>query len=136
MLKNKTGFTYIELLISMVIIGLCLLPIMRMFTTSIEQVYATDEIMTALMVGRINMESLRNLTFTKAQIEELGDVYSPALSDPPLELNKNKWRALREPVKGTDPLEIHIKVFKADMLDKPVLDFVTLYEDLDWTSTE
>ncbi len=133
---SLTGFSYIELLIAITIIGVCLIPIMRMFTASIEQVYATDEIMTALMVGRINMESLKNLTFTKEQILEIGNLYSPPLTEPPLKLNNMEWRTLREPIPGTDPLEIHIKVFKSDMLKKPVLEFVTLFEDLEWTSTE
>ena len=133
---KEKGFTYIELLIALIIIGVCLIPVMRMFSTSLEQENATDDIMTALMVGRINMESLKNLNFTKSQILEIGRIYNPPLEEPALELNKMKWRALREPIKGTDPLEIHIKVFKADKLDKSVLEFVTLYEDLEWTSTE
>lgn len=128
----QVGFTYIELLITLIIIAICILPVMRMFSVLVEQVYASDQITTGMYLAKEGMEELKNLGFTEAQLSALGDAYEPPLSEPPLDLNNNKWRTLRHIVKGTAPLEIHILVFNAQDLKTPVTELVTLIEDLEW----
>lgn len=139
--KQTKGFTFIELLITLAVIAICFLPLMRMFSVSLEQVYVTEDLTTARYLAQEGMERVKNLGFTEAQLEDLGDVWAPALDKPALELNGKRWRILRKIIKGTDPLEIKIQVYqvsshKHQVSDKPIVEVVTLVEDLDWNPVE
>ncbi len=136
------GFTFIELLITLAVIAICFLPLMRMFSVSLEQVGVTNDLTTARFLAQEGMERVKNLGFTEAQLEDLGDVWEPAKDLPALEINGKYWRTLRKIIKGTDPLEIRILVYKiADKgtnrpTDKPLAEVVSLMEDLDWNPVE
>ena len=151
------GFTFIELLITLAVIAICFLPLMQMFSVSLEQVYVTNDLTTARYLVQEGMEKVKNLGFTEAQLEAIGDIWEPALDKPPLELNDRYWRTLRKIVKGTDPLEIRIQVYqiqrsevrgqksevrsqrsevRGQKSEKPVVEVVTLVEDLDWNPVE
>ena len=140
--KRTNGFTFIELLITLAVIAICFLPLMRMFSVSLEQVYVTEDLTTARYLAQEGMERVKNLGFTEAQFEDLGDRWEPFLDKPPLELNGKYWRSLRKIVKGTDPLEIRIQVYQVSkyqgvkVSEKPIVEVVSLVEDLDWTPIE
>jgi len=140
--KRTNGFTFIELLITLAVIAICFLPLMRMFSVSLEQVYVTEDLTTARYLAQEGMEKVKNLGFTEAQFEDLGDRWEPFLDKPPLELNGKYWRSLRKIVKGTDPLEIRIQVYQVSkyqgvkVSEKPIVEVVSLVEDLDWTPIE
>lgn len=157
-LVTRRGFTFIELLITLAVIAICFLPLMRMFSVSLEQVYVTNDLTTARYLAQEGMERVKNLGFTEAQLEDLGDVWEPALDKPALELNGKRWRMLRKIIKGTDPLEVRIQVYQITVnpltrlpvnplsrqtskrtnepTNKPIVEVVTLVEDLDWTPVE
>jgi hypothetical protein len=120
-----------------------------MFSVSLEQAYQTSDLTTARYLAQEGMERVKNLGFTEAQLEDLGDVWEPALDKPPLELNGRYWRILRKIVKGTDPLEIRIQVYQvtshpstslgagqSPVTSKPIVEVVTLVEDLDWNPVQ
>lgn len=141
----KYGFTLIEILITLSVMAICFLPLMRMFSASLEQVYASSDLTTARYLAAEGMEKLKNLGFTQAQMEDLGSVWEPAMGRPALELNHKNWRVLRKIMPGTDPLEVRIQVYQEPTMDtrrkvfkdgKPVVELVTLIEDLDWTPIE
>lgn len=139
--KRINGFTFIELIITLAVIAICFLPLMRMFSVSLEQAYVSGGLTTARYLAQEGMEKVKNLGFTEAQLEGLGDVWEPPLDKPPLELNGKYWRALRKIVKGVDPLEVRIQVYQiaskeALPTDRPIVQVVTLVEDLDWTPVE
>lgn len=135
-MRTRSGFTYIELIITLILIAVCIIPVMRMFSVLVEQVYASDQITTAMYLAKEGMEKVKNLGFTKAQLITLGDVVEPPLSKPALSLNNNKWRVLRHINKGTDPLRIDILVFNAKDLRNPLIELSTLIEDLEWSEPE
>lgn len=132
---NRTGFTFIELLISLSVIAIAFVPLMQMFSTALEQVYHISESNTSRYLAQESMEKLKNLNFTKAQIKDLGDAWEPAKDLPALEFNERKWRVLRRVNKNSDPLEVRILVFQEPIspTSKPHLELVTLIEDLEWT---
>ena len=132
----KKGFTFIELLISLAVMAIAFLPLMRMFTGGLEQVYTIGDMDTARYLGKEGMEKLRNLNYTKAQIRDLGDVWDPPKDKPPLEINARKWRVLRKVFAETDPLEVRVLVYREPMLkdSKPIIELTTLIEDLEWTA--
>jgi prepilin-type N-terminal cleavage/methylation domain-containing protein len=140
--KRTNGFTFIELLITLAVIAICFLPLMRMFSVSLEQAYQTSDLTTARYLAQEGMERVKNLGFTEAQLEAIGDVWEPDLDKPALELNGRFWRTLRKIVRGSDPLEIRIQVYQItskpanQLTGKPIVEVVTLVEDLDWTPVE
>jgi prepilin-type N-terminal cleavage/methylation domain-containing protein len=140
-LKRNNGFTFIELLITLAVIAICFLPLMRMFSVSLEQVYVIEDLTTARYLAQEGMEKVKNLGFTEAQLEDLSDIWEPPLDKPPLELNGKYWRVFRKIIKGTDPLEVKIQVHQVagsrhQVSEKPIVEVVTLVEDLDWTPIE
>lgn len=132
---SLTGFTFIELLISLAVIAIAFVPLMQMFSTGLEQVYSVSELNTASFLAREAMEKLKNLNFTEAQIKALGDVWEPPLDEPALVLNERKWRVLRKVDKNSDPLEVRIMVYSEPITQgsKPTVELVTLIEDWEWT---
>lgn len=136
--RYLTGFTFIELLISLAVIAIAFLPLMQMFSTGLEQVYSISELNTASFLAGEAMEKLKNLSFTEAQIKALGDIWEPPLDKPPLVLNERKWRILRKIDKRSDPLEVSILVYSEPITQasKPIVELVTLIEDWEWTEEE
>jgi hypothetical protein len=47
-------------------------------------------------------------------------------------MNKAKWRILRRVQAGSKPLEVHVEVFRADNLNKPLAAAATLLADSIW----
>ncbi|HPS20626.1 MAG TPA: prepilin-type N-terminal cleavage/methylation domain-containing protein [Candidatus Omnitrophota bacterium] len=141
--NNSEGFTFIELLITLAVIAICFIPLMNMFSVSLEQVTVSEDIISARFLLQEGMERLKNLGFTEAQIKAAGDVWFPELEKEPYLLNGKRWRMLRQVIKNTDPLEVHIYVYEARshgggfvLNDKPVAEAATLIEDLDWQSIQ
>ena len=141
-MRKSSGFTFIELLITLAVIAICFLPLMRMFSVSLEQAHTTTDLTLARYLAQQGMEKTKNLGFTEAQIEDLGSVWEPALEEPPWDLNGRKWRTLRKIIKGTDPLEVRVQVYQTrskaarEPTDKPIVEVITLIEDLDWVPVE
>ncbi len=136
-MKNNKAFTFIELLIALAVIAVCFLPLINMLIGAMEQVQEAQDLSIATSLAQEQMEKVRNLNFTKAQLVALGDVWEPALEEGPLVMNSKKWRTLRKIFKKTDPLEVHVQVFKVldggnILPEKPVVEVVTLIEDLEW----
>lgn len=139
-LRLNKGFTFIEILLTLTIIAICFLPLMRMFSVSLEQADVSSDLTTARYLAQEGMEATKNLGFTEAQLADLGDIWQPPLDESPLELDGRYWRVLRKVVKGSDPLEIRVQVHKlsktpavkAKTQEGPLVEVVTLIEDLDW----
>jgi prepilin-type N-terminal cleavage/methylation domain-containing protein len=137
----STGFTYIEILIALAIVAVLFIPMMQLFSHAIYSVMVSGEDITAVNLLRWEMEKVKNLNLTKAGIKKIGDLWTPKLDEPPLEMNNSKWRVLRRVSSGGDksgtdtgngPLEVRIEVYRADNLNKPVASAATLIEDNIW----
>lgn len=129
------GFTFIEILITLAVIAICFLPLMQMFSASLEQVYTSSDLTTGRYLAQEGMERLKNLGLTQAQIEAAGDVLEPPSGEPALDVNGKNWRVARKVLRGTDPLEVRIQVFQ-DKEPKHIVEITSLLEDLDWTPLE
>ena len=116
-LKRK-AISFIEILIALLVISICVVPLMRMFTTAVSETTYIDDFLTAIDLGREETEKLKNLALTKEQIEKLGNVVSP-----PIYLNRKLWRTARVISTDKDPLEAYIYVFQGDDFSNP---FITL----------
>ena len=129
-MKASKGFTYIEMLTVITLMALCFVPLLQMFTASVDEVVQYSDLGTAVQLGRDAMESVKNLRLTEAQIESQKSVWIPPEKEPPVSVNGKHWRVKRASIEGTDPLEIHVEVFREENLKRPLLELVTLIEDL------
>ena len=124
------GFTYIEMLIVVALVAICFVPLLHMFVSSLEEVSQYSEMGTATQLGREALERVKNYRLSESQLERLGTLWLPPESESPLVFNHKDWRIKQTAVRGTDPLEIHIGVFRAKDLKNPVIELTTLVEDL------
>ncbi len=133
--NNSKGFTFIELLITLILVGICFLPLMNMFSVSLQQNNQTSDLTIARYLAQEGMEKMKNRHLTVSQLKQLGDVWDPPLSESPSMVDGKNWRVLRKLI-VSEPLEIHIQVFREEdrlnNLSKPVVELVTLVEDLEW----
>ncbi len=131
--RNKQrGFTFIEILITLTVIGLLFVPVMQLFSNSLYSTSENLDRITSMNLAQSEMERTINLNMTKEQIKKIGAQIFPPLGEPPFELNKSFWRVQREVVEDSDPLEIRVKVFKDGQPDKVLITLVTLIEDMMW----
>ena len=141
-MKRNKGFTFIELLITLTVLAISFLPLMRMYSAALEQLTYVDDLTAAKFLAQEGMEKLKNINLTMAQIKSIGSVWEPPLGSAPVTLNGKRWRALRKVVQSSDPLEVHIQVFKDEDMSRkgsparPVIELVTLIEDLEWSASE
>ncbi len=134
--NNSRGFTFIELLITLILIGICFLPLMNMFSVSLEQNNQTSDLTIARYLAQEGMEKMKNRHLTVSQLKQSGDLWDPPLNEAPSLVDGKNWRVLRKLI-VSEPLEVRIQVFREeDRLQnssfKPVVELVTLIEDLEW----
>ena len=120
-------------MITLAIVAVLFIPMMQLFSHSLYSTTVSGDMVTAVNLARWEMEKVKNLNLTKSQLAKLGDVWTPALEELPLEINdKSKWRILRHLKPESDPLEVSVEVFKAEDLKKPIASLATLIEDNIW----
>jgi prepilin-type N-terminal cleavage/methylation domain-containing protein len=128
---KREGFTYIELLITLTLIGIIFLSIMQFFSHSLYSVNHTRERITALNLAKWQMEKIKNLNLSKREWLEKGSSVYPSVKEEPLFINQALWRIYTEVKKREGPLEILVKV-KKEGEDKPLITLYTLTEDSLW----
>lgn len=128
----SVGFTYIEMVITVVIIAICFVPLIRMFSTSINEVSYAGDKLTALNLAREEIEKIKNLNLTEAQLLALGNAVTPPKSEPALKRNNADWRIERILKPASDPLEVKVIVWRSALAPQKVLELTTLIEDLEW----
>ena len=115
------GFTFVEILLTMVIIAVSAAPLMQLFATAVEQTGTVDEIRTALDLSREEIEKVKNLALTEEQIKSLGNVVSP-----PIFLNRTVWFAVRVVDPEASPMKITVFIFRDSLATRPVVSLVTI----------
>jgi prepilin-type N-terminal cleavage/methylation domain-containing protein len=128
--KQKKGFTFIEILIAMTLIAIIFIPLMRMFTVSMENAYSSKVMTTAVSIGRLYMEMVKNLNLPEERLKQLPspDLFPPK-GQPAFEINNTYWRVKRVIDKDSDPVKVDIFVYEEGE-EEPVFTLSTLYEDI------
>ena len=134
--KNKDGFTFIEILMTLTVVALLFIPVMSLFSDSLYSTNRNQDMITAMNLAQSEIERTINLNLTKAQLQELGTQIDPPASEDPIKLNGALWRIQREMVAGTDPLEVRVSVYQDGHPEKPLVTLVTLVEDMMWDSVK
>ena len=134
--KRESGFTFIEILMTLTIIAVLFVPVMQLFSNALFSTSVNLESITATSLAQSEMERTINLNLTKAQLQKIGTVVTPPLEEKATELNHQFWRVKREIVPDSDPLEVRVSVYKEGEPDKSLVTLVTLVEDLMWGSVQ
>jgi prepilin-type N-terminal cleavage/methylation domain-containing protein len=133
---DQSGFTFIEILITISVIAILFVPIMQLFSHSVFATgYNVDQI-TATNLAKSEMERVINLNLSKAQMLKVGDQIFPPEKEKALEVNGSLWRVRREIVPGTNPLEVRVHAYKDGHPEKSEATLVTLIEDMMWESVK
>lgn len=140
---SSRGFTFVELLVTISLLAICVIPVLQMFSTCLEQGNLTGDSTSARYFLQQGMERVRNSGYTEKQLENIGDFWDPPLEKPAFAMNKALWRTLRQVKKGSDPLKVTLTVYR-EVLDskgkmverRRIVDAQTLVEDLDWPQPE
>ena len=130
--RRETGFTFIEILITLTVIALLFVPVMQLFSNSMYSTAENLDRITAMNLAQSEMERTINLNMTKEQLKKIGTQIFPPLEEKAYEINKGAWRVEREVVEDSDPLEVHIKVFRDGAPEQVTVMLVTLIEDMMW----
>ena len=69
-MKGSKGFTYIEMLIVIALMGLCFVPLLQLFTESMDEVQQYSDLGTAVQLGREAMEGVKNLRWRFSRSEK------------------------------------------------------------------
>lgn len=117
---KRSGFTFVEILLTLLILSITVVPMMQLFSTAMEQLGTVDDIRTALDLGREEVEKVKNLALTEEQIKQMGMAVSP-----PIMLNKTIWFAARVVDPTATPLQLTVFVFRDSLDSRPILVLVT-----------
>ena len=117
----QRGFTFVEILITLTVIAVAVVPLMQLYATATEQVAYTDDLRTALDLAREEIEKVKNVALTEDQIKRLGNVISP-----PIALNKALWYTVRMINQTASPLEVQVLVYRNQLWGPPMTSLVTI----------
>ncbi|MDD2703080.1 MAG: prepilin-type N-terminal cleavage/methylation domain-containing protein [Candidatus Omnitrophica bacterium] len=130
--SSLTGFTFIEIMITLAVIGIFFVPMTQLFSHGLYSAVVSGDMITAVNLCRWEMERIKNAGFTKSQIKNEGNIWIPRLDEPPLKMNNAEWRIFRSIKHDSGPAEVTVEVFLAGNLNKPVASVATLIEDDVW----
>ena len=87
---NNRAFTYIEILIALAVMAVLFVPIMQLFSHTVYSTSVSQDLITATNLAKWEMERVKNLNLTKAQLKEAGNRTYPLEGEPPLVMNNAK----------------------------------------------
>lgn len=120
---SRRGFTFVEILLTLVILSIAAVPLMRVFSTAVEQAGTVDDLRTALDLAREEVEKVKNLALSEEQLKSLGNVLSP-----PIVLNRTVFYTVRVVDPEEEPLRVTVYVFRDSLTGSPLVSLVTVVQ--------
>ncbi len=119
--SRSRGFTFIELLITLLILAIAVTPLLQLFATAVEALGYADDLSTASELAREEIEKVKNLALTEKQIKLLGNIISP-----PIRLQNQTWYTVRVVDPDLTPLEVQVYVYRETLSAAPLVQMVTI----------
>ncbi len=129
---SRKGFSYVEILVTLSLLGILFVPMMQLFMYAMDATSSSRDLLTATSLGRSEMERVKNLSSSLDRLREQGSTTWPPPEEPPLKLNGRTWRVDRILKAGSDPLEVTIEV-RREGETKILVRLVTLLTESSWT---
>ena len=126
-----SGFSYVEILVTLAIIGILFVPMMQLFSYAMEATTSSRDLLTATSLGRWEMERVKNAGSNLDDLRANGNQTYPPAEEPPLKLNGRTWRVDRILKPNLEPLEVTVEV-RRDGETKPLVQLVTLLTETSW----
>ncbi len=122
---RKKGFSFVEILLTLVILGIVIAPLMRMYSSALDNINANKDNIVAFNLARMEMEKTKNTNFTVQQFRIQPDKKYT------LAVNNVDWLVERVAFRSKNPLPIQVRVYRKDEPEKPKIILTTLLEDLE-----
>jgi prepilin-type N-terminal cleavage/methylation domain-containing protein len=119
-MKNR-GFTFVEILVTLLVLAVAVTPLLQLYATAVEQLGFTDDLSTASELAREEIEKVKNLALTERQLKQMGNVISP-----PIRLQKRIWYTVRVVDPDLTPLEVQVYVYRGTLKSAPIVQLVTI----------
>ena len=117
---QERGFTFVEILVALLVLAVAIVPLMQLYARAMEEVLYIDDLRTALDLAREEVEKAKNLALTEEQIKQLGAIVSP-----PIWLNQGVWYTVRLVNATASPLELQVLVYRHELEGMPLISLVT-----------
>ena len=114
------GFTFVEILIALVVLATAVTPLMQMYATAVEQVGYIDDLRVAMDLAREEVEKVKNLALTEEQLKQLGNVINP-----PIQLDRALWYTVRFIDPAASPLVVQVFVYRDQLGGPPMVSLLT-----------
>ena len=118
---RRAGFTFVEILITLLILGIAVVPLMQLYATAVEQVGQIDTMRVALDLAREEVERVKNVAMTEEQLKRIGTV-----THPPLRLDRALWYVVRVVDETASPLGVQVFVYRDALSGTPVVGLTTI----------
>lgn len=124
--RPDKGFTLIEVLIGMALMGVAILGLTELFTLSVLQNRQADRIASATFLAQQEIDAVRNMTVDEISalagvpIDELIDVNSDGVND---------YRRITQILYNADIYDVRVTVFSAEHLTTAQDDLIALIAD-------
>lgn len=125
----RTGFTFIELVISMALLAIGIFPVLELFSSALSTVVATRTNVTAVNFANEALEMVKNMNLSVDQWIEMKQYDYPLPGEEDVIINGQSWNFSVVVTEPARPLPLEIRVFQSDS-SEPVLKLHTLLEDL------
>lgn len=133
LLAPNRGFTYIEILVTLMLLAILFVPMMQLFSHAVGATNTSREIITASSLVRWEMERVKNLATSTQRVRMLGNTLWPPEGEPPFELNGRAWRIYRFLEPDSDPLRVTVEV-RLEGEPKALARLETLLSDTTWAN--
>ena len=112
-IQKRKGFTLIEVLVSMALVGIAVLGLAQLFTYCILNNSRSEKMSTATFLAQQQIDSLRNLTVAELNLAAVGDI------DEQIDINLDltyDFRRITQVQASTYYWDVRVLVFSAEQI--------------------
>ena len=110
--RSQSGFTLVEALLALTLLGVTVVPLLQLYSSSLGELLAAEERAVAISLAEREMERVRALGPDEARLRTAGAVCEPPVGKMPERVGAGSWRTCRALIDKSDPLELEVRVYR------------------------